>query len=74
MGQYGWGGYTSFPMPGDYNGDEITERAFYRWNENQWFVEGQDSFGWGWDGGSFMPITSQTGVFNWYRFRLGMFQ
>ena len=74
MGQYGWGGLDSFPIPGDYDGDGATERAFYRGNENRWFIEGQVSFGWGWDAGNFMPITSQTAVFNWFRFRLGLVQ
>jgi hypothetical protein len=74
MGQYGWGGIESFPIPGDYSGDGIIERAFYRPAENRWFIEGQPEFVWGWGGEDFMPITTQMNVFNWYRFRLGMFQ
>jgi hypothetical protein len=74
MGQYGWGGIESFPIPGDYNGDGITERAFYRPAENRWFIEGQPEFIWGWGGQDFMPITSQINVFNWFRFVRGMFQ
>jgi hypothetical protein len=74
LGQYGWGGMASFPIPGDYNGDGIMERAFYRPSENRWFIEGEADFVWGWGGSEFMPITSQIGIYNWFRFVLGMFQ
>ena len=74
LGQYGWGGMESFPIPGDYNGDGIMERAFYRPSENRWFIEGEPEFYWGWDGGNFMPITSQMAIYNWFRFVLGKFQ
>jgi hypothetical protein len=74
MGQYGWGGLDSFPIPGDYNGDGITERGFYRHAQNWWFIEGEADFIWGWGGPDFVPITSQVGVFNWYRFALNRFQ
>ena len=73
-GQFGWGGLESFPIPGDYNADGAAERAFYRPSENRWFVEGEREFVWGSGGWDFMPITSQISIFNWYRFRLGMFQ
>ena len=42
--------------------------------ENRWFIEGQGDFVWGWGGAEFMPITSQTAVYSWFRFVLGMFQ
>ena len=44
LGQYGWGGMASFPIPGDYDGDGIMERAFYRPLENRWFIEGEADF------------------------------
>jgi len=59
MGQYGWGGLESFPIPGDYDGDGTMVRGFYRYAQNWWFLEGEPDFFWGWDGGNFMPITSQ---------------
>ncbi len=68
MGQFGWGGLESFPIPGDYNGDGVTRRAFYRAGENRWFIEGEPEFVWGWDGGNFLPITSQVAIGNWFRF------
>jgi hypothetical protein len=37
-------------------------------------IEGHPEFVWGWGGDIFMPLTDQIAVFNWYRFRLGMFQ
>ena len=74
LGQYGWGGMASFPIPGDYNGDGVMERAFYRPSENRWFIEGESDFIWGWGTSNFMPITSQIGIYNWFRFVLGMFQ
>jgi hypothetical protein len=74
MGQYGWGGMESFPIPGDYNGNGTLERGFYRGAQNWWFLEGQADFVWGYDGVTFMPITSQVNVFNWFRFVLGQFQ
>jgi len=58
LGQYGWGGMASFPIPGDYDGDGVMEIAIYRPSENRWFIEGEPAFVWGWDGGNFMPITS----------------
>jgi hypothetical protein len=74
LGRFGWGGSQSFPVPGDYDGDGVAQRAFYRPAENRWFIEGQPEYIWGWDGNAFVPISSQTAVFNWYRFRLGLFQ
>jgi hypothetical protein len=74
LGQYGWGGAESFPIPGDFDGDAVAERAFYRPGENRWMIEGHPEFVWGWGGDIFMPLTDQIAVFNWYRFRLGMFQ
>jgi hypothetical protein len=62
------------PIPGDYNGDGTMERGFYRGAQNWWFLEGQSDFVWGYDGATFMPITSQVNVFNWFRFMLGRFQ
>jgi hypothetical protein len=73
-GQFGWGASALFPIPGDYNGDGMAERAFYRPAENSWFIEGEPEFTWGWDGANFIPAVSQISVINWYRFRLGMFQ
>jgi hypothetical protein len=74
MGQYGWGALDSFPVPGDYAGTGRFDRAFYRVPENRWFIEGYGPFDFGWGGGDFMPITGQTAVYNWFRFRLGIFQ
>ena len=74
LGQYGWGGMESFPIPGDYDGDGIAERGFYRHAQNWWFIEGRSDFVWGWGGQEFMPITSQINVFNWFRFVLKRFQ
>ncbi len=74
MGQYGWGGAESFPIPGDYDGDGAFQRAFYRPAENAWHIEGEPAFVWGWGGPDLMPITSQTAVYNWFRFVLGKFQ
>jgi parallel beta-helix repeat protein len=74
MGRYGWGGEESFPIPGDYNDDGAMERGFYRYGQNWWFTEGQADFFWGWGGRDFLPITSQTAVYNWFRFALNRFQ
>jgi C1A family cysteine protease len=74
LGQYGWGGTESFPAPGDYDGDGTMERAFYRLTENRWFIEYEADFFWGWGGGDFIPLVNQQTVFNWFRFRLGLFQ
>ena len=35
------------PVPGDYNGDGITERAVFRSTTNQWFVQGQAAVAFG---------------------------
>jgi hypothetical protein len=74
LGQYGWGGLQSFPIPGDYDGDGAMEIAIYRPSENRWFIRGEPDFVWGWDGANFMPITSQMAIYNWFRFVLGRFQ
>ena len=74
LGQYGWGGEESFPVPGDYDGEGTMERGFYRWAENRWYVENEPDFFWGWGGEAFMPLINQHTVFNWFRFRIGMFQ
>ncbi len=57
--QFGWGAWASFPIPGDYNGDGIMERAFYRPGENLWFIEGQPEFSWGWDGRISCPLPAK---------------
>ena len=64
----------SFPIPGDYNGDGVMEQAFYRPSENRWFIEGEADFVWGGDTSSFMPITRQMAIYNWFRFVLGRFE
>jgi len=74
MGQYGWEGAASFPIPADYDGDLAAEKGIYRPAGNQWVIEGLGSFEWGWGGEDFMPVTSQTAVYNWYRFQLLLFQ
>ncbi len=74
LGQFGWGGSDSFPIPEDYDGSGSVERGFYRPLENRWFVEGSGDLYWGWGGQDFMPITSQTTAYNWFRFKLGIFQ
>jgi hypothetical protein len=50
------------------------ERAFYRPSENWWFIEGEANFKWGYGGPEFMPVTSQTAVYNWFRFVLRRFE
>ena len=53
LGAFGWGGDESVPVPGDYDGDGMIDRAFYHWPTNRWFVEGAGGsftaydFGWG---------------------------
>jgi hypothetical protein len=74
MGQYGWGGIESFPIPGDYGGNGFVKRGFYRSGENRWFIEGRPDFVWGWGGQEFMPIPTPLNAFNWFRFVLGRFQ
>ena len=74
LGQFGWGGLDSFPVPGDYTGNGAVERAFYRPLENRWIHETYGVYYFGWDGANFAPITGQTAVYNWYRFKLGFFQ
>jgi len=74
MGQYGWGGIASFPIPGYYTGGELLELGFYRGAENHWFLENWADFTWGWGGTDFAPAINQTAVNNWYRFILNRLQ
>ena len=73
MGQFGWGGSASFPLAADGDGIGTFARAIYRPSENRWIAE-NGSMVWGWGGADFMPIVNQMVVYNWFRFRLGMFQ
>jgi hypothetical protein len=61
-------------LPGDYTGDGVTERAFYRLAEDRWFIEGKPAFFWEWDTTDFMPLTNQRADHNWFRFVLIRFQ
>ena len=46
----------SIPVPGDYNGDGVMERAFYHTPTNRWFVEGQPAVQIGWNGAECIPL------------------
>jgi uncharacterized delta-60 repeat protein len=78
MGSFGWGGLDSFPIPGDYDGDGVYDLAVYRpidpAGNNRWLINGIADFTWGYENESFIPLTSRMAVYNWYRFKLGMFQ
>ena len=66
MGKFG-----QFSIPGDYDGNGVTQRAFCRPSENRWFIDGEPDFVWGWDTSNFMPITSRINIYNWFRFCRG---
>jgi hypothetical protein len=80
IGQFGWGGWDSFPIPGDYLGTGQWGKAVYRpledapFPNNRWLIDSGNYFNWGYDGENFIPITTQMAVYNWFRFKLGMFQ
>jgi hypothetical protein len=76
MGKFGWGGSDSFPLAADGDGIGTFGRAIYRPLENRWIAEfgGSGGMYWGWGGADFMPVINQMAVYNWFRFRLGMFQ
>jgi hypothetical protein len=74
MGQFGWGGAQSFPITADFEGQGAHLRLFYRPAENWWFADGFGDMVWGWGGADFMPVMNPLATYNWFRFRLGMFQ
>jgi hypothetical protein len=45
-----WGGGDDIPVPGDYNGDGITDVAVFRPSTGEWFVRNQFTVVWGGSG------------------------